>query len=179
MISDIGSFLDWFEGVHRRTVRDVSILPAEAETWTPEPSGTHEEAWGVPRLVQHIAEGRLYFAGAFLGRGWVWDAWPEQLHERDGWVPALEESMSRFRSELEGAPPERLRAKIELIAAPDRTVSGWRTLMMMAEHEVAHRAQIGAYAGLNGWPVAQIFDRENEWVVAQRDEQIRRYRAGD
>lgn len=178
MISDVASFLGWFEGVHRRTVRDVSILPLEAETWNPT-SGSGEEAWGVPALVQHIAEGRLYFAEAFAGRGWVWDDWPEELRGRGGWRPALEASMAELARRLETAPASRLQAKIELIGDPGRTVSGWRVLMMMAEHEIAHRAQIGAYAGLNGWPVAQLFDRENEWVRAQRDEQVRRYRANE
>ena len=173
MISDIGSFLDWFAGVHRRTVRDVSILPAEAETWSPA-AGSNEEAWGVPKLVQHIAEARGFFGGAFVGGGWVWDAWPQELSAREGWVPALEESLAMFRSQVGAAPPDRLTARITQIDTPDRTVSGWRALMMMAEHEVAHRSQIGAYAGLNGWPVAQIFGRTNEWVVEQRDEQLRR-----
>jgi uncharacterized damage-inducible protein DinB len=36
---------------------------------------------------------------------------------------------------------------------------------MMAEHEVHHRSQIMTYAGLNRWPVAQIFDRTYEEVV--------------
>lgn len=54
-------------------------------------------------------------------------------------------------------------------------ISAWRTLMMMAEHEIHHRAQISTYAGLNGWPVAQTFDRDNEWVVAQRNDQLRRF----
>ena len=173
MISDLGAYLNWFEGVHRRTVRDISVLPFEAETWTP-PTGSGEEAWGVPRIVQHLAEGRLYFAGAFAGRGWVWDPWPEMLGPRDGWAPALDRAMTEFRAQVEAAGPDRLAAKIELIGNGGVKVSGWRALMMNAEHEIAHRAQIGAYAGLNGWPVVQIFDRTNEWVRAQRDEQRRR-----
>jgi uncharacterized damage-inducible protein DinB len=178
MISDVPSFLRWFEGVHRRTLRDVSILPSEAETWSPR-AGSGEEAWGVPQLVQHLAEGRLYFAEAFAGRGWVWDPWPVEVRARHAWAPALDDSMQELRARLESAPADRLQAKIELIGDPGRTVSGWRVLMMMAEHEIAHRAQIGAYAGLNGWPVAQIFDRENEWVRAQRDDQLRRYRTNE
>ena len=173
MISDIGSFLDWFGGVHRRTVRDVSILPVEAETWAPA-TGTNEEAWGVPKIVQHIAEARSFFANGFMGRGWVWEEWPEELHAKDGWVPALEGSLERFRADVGSASPDRLTARIQQIDTPDRTVSGWRALMMMAEHEVAHRSQIGAYAGLNGWPVAQIFGKTNEWVIDQAEEQRRR-----
>ena len=31
--------------------------------------------------------------------------------------------------------------------------------MMMIENEVHHRSQIDAYAGLEGWPVPDIFNR--------------------
>lgn len=175
MLSDVAAFLDWFEGVHRRTVRDIALLPQAAETWRPEPTDEGPEAgWGVPELVPHLAESRRYFAGAFLGRGWVWDTWRNDLRTMETWIPALEESMKELRAELGGAGPELLEAKIELIADPGRAVSGWRILMMMTEHEIAHRAQIGAYAGLNGWPVAQLFDRTNEWVRAQRDDELKR-----
>ena len=87
--------------------------------------------------------------------------------------------MASLDATLRSAPADRLHAKVELIADPSRTMSAWRALMMMAEHEAAHRAQIGTYAGLNGWPVAQIFDRTNAWVVGQRDEQRSRYRGPD
>jgi hypothetical protein len=49
-------------------------------------------------------------------------------------------------------------------------------LMMRVEHEIHHWSQIATYAGLNGWEVAQVFGRDNEWVVAQRDEQVERFR---
>ena len=175
MIADLGAFVAWFEGVHRRTLRDVALLPAEAERWTP-PAGEGEASWGIARIVQHTAEARPYFAGAFLGRGWVWDPWPEELAGAETWGRALEDSMARIRERLEGAG-DRLREKVELIGG-EREISGWRVLMMMAEHEVHHRAQISTYAGLNGWPVAQTFDRTNEWVVAQREDQLRRRGSG-
>ena len=174
MIGDIDQFLSWFEGVHRRTVRDLSLLPAEAETWRPDPHEDPERSWGVPALVRHMAEGRAFFVGGFLGNGWVWDTWPDELPTRDTWAPALDASMDDTRARLTGRA-DRLDAKVEQIDNPGRTVSGWRVLMMMAEHEVAHRAQIGAYAGLNGWPVAQIFDRTNEWVRGQREDELRRH----
>ena len=176
MISDVGAFLDWFAGVHRRTVRDVSILPAEAASWIPDAPTEGDEAWGIPKLVGHIAEARGYFASVYVGRGWVWESWPHELPDPASWVAALEGSMASLDATLRSAPPDRLNAKVELIADPGRTMSAWRALLMMAEHEAAHRAQIGTYAGLNGWPVAQIFDRTNEWVVGQRDEQRRRFR---
>lgn len=176
MIADVGSFLEWFRGVHRRTVRDVSLLPQEAETWIPSAPTEGDAVWGIPKLVAHIAEARLHFASVFLGRGWVWDDWPELLTGPESWVAALEDSMASLERSVSEAPADRLTAKVEMIGDSGHTMSAWRALVMMAEHEIAHRAQIGAYAGLNGWPVAQIFDRTNEWVVGRREEQRRRFR---
>lgn len=173
VISDVASFLSWFEGVHRRTLRDVRLLPAEAETWVP-PTGDGEAAWGIPQLVRHTAEARLYFASAFAGDGWVWDPWPADVTSPETWREALVAAMAGLGERIAGVPDERLREKVALISTDDLKVSGWRILMMMAEHEVHHRAQISAYAGLNGWPVAQTFDRTNEWVVAQRENELRR-----
>jgi hypothetical protein len=38
------------------------------------------------------------------------------------------------------------------------------TDMMMLEHEVHHRSQIDSYAGLEGWPVPDIFGRSAETI---------------
>ncbi len=168
MITDVASFLRYYEGVHGRTVRDVGSLPLEAERWRPPPADEEEATWGVPDIIRHVAEARGFFAGAFLGKGWIWDPWPERLERKDTWVPALERSLETLVSEVERAPEERLRAAIPPIGGEGRSLSGWRVLMMMVEHEVHHRSQLATYAGINGWRVNQIFGRTNEWVVAQR-----------
>ncbi|MDQ4005906.1 MAG: DinB family protein [Actinomycetota bacterium] len=174
MITDVSSFLRYLQGVHRRTVRDVSDLPAEAETWKPSTSHDEESSWGVPQIVRHVAEARLFFAGAYAGGGWVWEECPEPV-DRRSWIPALESSLARTATTLDDAPDERLRTKVEPLGE-GRMVSGWRLLLMMVEHEVHHRSQIATYAGLNGWPVHQTFDLTNEWVVAQRDDELRKAR---
>ena len=178
MISDIPTFLRYFEGVHGRTVRDVSSLPVEAEAWRPPDSGDEESSWGVPDIVRHIAEARRFFASAFLGEGWVWEDWRDRLERKDSWVPALDRSLEIFRSRLATAREERLRERIEGIAGEGPGLSAWRALLMMVEHEVHHRSQLATYAGLNGWPVNQIFGRTNEWVVARRDEERNRSSQG-
>ena len=172
MISDIRSFLRFFEAVHRRTVRDVAALPEEAERWKP-PAGEEEQAWGPPEIVRHVAESRQFFASAFLGNGWVWESRPGSMPARDGWVPMLETSWEQFAAALEDADDGLLRRRVALIGEPDRKVSGWRVLMMGVEHEVHHRSQLVTYAGLSGWPVHQIFGRSNEWVLGQRDIEAR------
>ena len=46
------------------------------------------------------------------------------------------------------------------------SLSGWRILTMMLEHEVHHRSQIDTYAGLEGWAVPDIFGRSAETISA-------------
>jgi uncharacterized damage-inducible protein DinB len=173
MITDLPAFVGYFQGVHRRTVRDVSDLPGEAERWKPSSSHDEESSWGVPQIVRHVAEARLFFVGAFVGGGWVWEEWPEPVEGPDTWLPALEGSLSRVADTLGDAPEDRLRTKVTPLGTGPM-LSGWRLLMMMVEHEVHHRSQLATYAGLNGWPVHQTFDLTNEWVVAQREDQLRR-----
>lgn len=172
MIADVASFLRYFEGVHGRTTRDVGSLPKEAEEWKPPPSDDDESSWGIPEIVRHIAEARMFFASAFAGEGWVWDPWQEDLGRSEDWVPALERSFAAFSARLSEIPEERLGEKVDPIAREGRPLSGWRVLMMMVEHEIHHRSQLETYAGLNGWPVNQIFGRTNEWVVSQRDAEM-------
>jgi uncharacterized damage-inducible protein DinB len=173
MIVDIASFLKYFQSIHRRTVRDVGALPEEAETWTP-PYGEGEDGWGIPKIVEHIAEARGFFVSAYCGRGWVWASLLAPLERRDQWIPALDDSASRMSDALRDTPPEWMQRKVEPIGGGDRLVAGWRLLMMLTEHEIQHRAQLMTYAGLNGWKVEQTFGRTNEWVVGQRDEELKK-----
>ena len=48
--------------------------------------------------------------------------------------------------------------------------------MLMIEHEVHHRSQIDAYAGLEGWPVPDIFNRSAESIDALQSAQRTRHR---
>jgi uncharacterized damage-inducible protein DinB len=65
---------------------------------------------------------------------------------------------------LSAAPAESLERKLAPMTAGEATISGWRGLMLMAEHDIHHRSQIDAYAGVMGWPVAHIFGRSAEEV---------------
>ena len=177
MLTSVDAFLRYFQGVNRRAMRDVSVLPAEAEAWRP-PAGEGENAWNIPQLVAHMSGARLYFAHAYLNEGWVFERWPDDLRDRASWAPALERSCAQFCEQLAGTPDAWLERRIEMIDTPGATISGWRALLMMVEHDVHHRSQIDTYAGLNRWPVAQIFDRTFETVASQRDDQLRKHGRG-
>lgn len=162
MLNDPQTFLRYFDSIHRRTVRDIQALPPPAESWTP-PAGEGEKSWSIAQIVHHLCESRIYFAHAYRNEGWVYD-WPvPDTRAQSHWVPALEAAAAEFRSRLEGTPPEWLQRRIKMIDT-DGSLSGWRILMMLVEHEVHHRSQIDTYAGLQGWDVPQIYGRTREQI---------------
>jgi len=192
MITDIESFLRYFDAVHRRALRDIGALPPEAERWAPpaalrpvrraqgrQAQGERDEnAWGIGEIVRHMAGSRLYFARAYRGEGWIAD-WPPPIDTevQSTWLPALEASAAEFRRRVEGTPDEWLTRKVPLIDS-EGTISGWRILMMMVEHDIHHRSQIDTYAGLNGWEPPHIYDRSAEQVGLARDRQRRLHPEG-
>ena len=165
MISDVDSYLRFFDGVRRRTERDIAALPPEAAKWRP-PVRDGEEGWGIGQIVGHIGTSRLYFASAYRDEGWLWAPAESDPEDPATWLPWLRASAEQFVARLKDTPAEWLTRRIEMIDTPGASLSGWRLLMMMVEHEVHHRSQIDAYAGLQGWPVPDIFNRSAESIDA-------------
>lgn len=171
MFTGISAYISYFEGAHRRTVRDVSVLPPEAVSYKPE-TGEGENAWSIGEIVRHIAGTRLYFTRAYRGEGWFFSDELREAETQEDWVPCLEQSAGLVVERLRGTPSDWLTRKIQMIDT-DRALSGWRILMMCLEHEVHHRSQIDTYAGLMGWDVPHIYGRSAEQVGLERVRQKR------
>jgi uncharacterized damage-inducible protein DinB len=171
VFTDIGAYINYFEGAHRRTVRDVSALPPEAVSYMPE-TGEGENAWGIAEIVRHIAGARLYFTRAYRDEGWFFSDELREVEAQEDWVPCLDQSANLVAERLSGTPADWLTRKIQMIDT-DRALSGWRILMMCLEHEVHHRSQIDTYAGLQGWDVPHIYGRSAEQVGLERQRQKR------
>ena len=176
MITDIASYLRFFDSVRRRTERDVAALPPEAAAWRP-PAIGGETGWSIGQIVGHIGSSRLYFASAYRNEGWIGIPAAYEHGDRSTWFHWLRESADRFADLLKDTPADWLTRRIEMIDTPGSTLSGARILMMMLEHEVHHRSQIDTYAGPKGWPVPDIFGRSTEAVAARESEQRARYRS--
>ncbi len=180
MIETIDDFLRYFRSVQNRYVRDIAALPPEADGWKPNPldrSAEGEISWSINTLIGHMAGSRLYFASAFRGEGWI-NPEPPDVSSPDKWVPALEQSYDAFVAAVGEAPPDWMSRKVDMIDTPGRQLAGWRLLMMMMEHDIHHRSQIDTYAGLNGWPVPDIFFRSAESIGELQDQQRAKYRDG-
>lgn len=174
MITDIASYLRFFDSVRRRTERDVAALPPAAAAWRP-PAAQGEAGWSIGQIVGHIGGSRLYFASAYRGEGWITRPPELDADDQQTWMPWLQTSAARFATLLKETPDDWLSRRIEMIDTPGATLSGWRLLMMMVEHEVHHRSQIDSYAGLMGWPVPDIFNRSSEAISALQPEQRARH----
>ena len=175
MFTDINGFLRYFRSVNRRAVRDVTALPPQADGWTPL-GGEGENAWSINQLIGHMCGSRLYFASAYQLQGWI-SPEPPDVSRAELWAPALDDSFERF-SELAGAVgPDGLTRQVPMIDTPDGSLSGWRVLMMMLEHDIHHRSQIDTYAGLNGWDPPDIYFRSAETIADLQDDQRARYRS--
>jgi uncharacterized damage-inducible protein DinB len=175
MITDMSAYLRFFDGVRRRTERDVAALPVGAAAWRP-PAADGEHGWSIGRIVGHIGGSRLYFASAYRGEGWLAPTIELDDDAQDTWLPWLRASADRFAALLADTPAEWLARRVDTIDTPGATLSGWRLLMMNVEHEVHHRSQIDAYAGLQGWPVPDIFNRAWETIADLAPEQRAKYR---
>src|SRR3972149_3469139 len=103
MFTDIEAFLKYFDGVHRRSVRDVAALPAEAAAYRPA-TGEGENAWGIGEIVRHMAGSRLYFSRAYRGEGWVFEYPLREVTSQADWSPCLEEAAEEFRRRLQATP---------------------------------------------------------------------------
>jgi uncharacterized damage-inducible protein DinB len=173
MISSIDEFLRYFDAVHRRARRDIAALPREAQNWAP-PAGEGENAWSINGLVGHMAGSRLYFASAYRGEGWI-SPHPPDVSRHELWLDAIDESAAKLHAALADTPDAWLHRKIRMIDS-DGTLSGWRVLMMMVEHDIHHRSQIDTYAGLNGWPVPDIYARSAETILGLQESERAKHR---
>ena len=169
MFTDVDTYLRYYEGLNKRTMRDVAALPEAAVTFTPE-QGEGEKGWGIGEIVRHIAGSRLYFARAYRDEGWIFDDPLRDCESQSDWLPALEESFAEFSGRLAGTDSDWLTRRIKMIDT-DGTLPGWRLLLMCLEHEVHHRSQIDTYAGLQGWDPPHIYGRSAEQVGLQRARQ--------
>ena len=177
MITDIASYLSFFDSLRRWTERDVAALPSGAAAWRA-PAVDGKPGWNIGQIVGHIGGSRLYFASAYRDKGWIWTEPESDPEDQATWLPWLQASAARLAAVLRDTPEPWLTRRIEMIDTPGQTLSGWRLLMMMLEHEVHHRSQIDAYAGLEGWPVPDIFGRSAESIDAlQADQRLKHARS--
>ena len=152
--------MKYFEGVRRRTVAAVDRVTPALAGFRPKPG-----EWTCAQIVQHLVGSERFFVTKVVEDRFTTDldlvpseAWPATRARLDEWHGV---EMARLRA----VPDARLREKVSDLEGG--TVSAWRFLMAMVEHEIHHRSQLDAWLALAGTEPPQIYGYRMEDVVAK------------
>ena len=151
LISDIPAYIDYFEGIRKRTLNFLNCVPAERVDFSPHPG-----KFTFGDLIRHLASTEAMFVRAVVEGRWAYEGHGPELGGTLG--EALEYLRRRHGgaiAQLRDAPPEVLTVRRPTLQGPP--TSGWRLLMAMAEHEIHHRSQVSQYLVALGFEPPQIF----------------------
>jgi len=158
-ITNLESFLDYFEKIHARTGRIIECIPRDKIDWTYE-SGK----FTLGDLVRHLTtiERFLYAENAQFKTS----TYPGHSKEL---APSYDDVMNYYQEKhresmeiFKKLTPEQLHAKCEL---PNGTsITLWKWLRAMVEHEIHHRGQIYLYLAMLNVPTPPLYGLTSEQV---------------
>ena len=160
MIVSVAEFVRYFDGVRRRTLAAVARVTPETAAYRP-----REAEWTCGQIVQHIAGSERFFVTKVVEDRFTTDLDVVPFEAWDLTRAALDAVHRVEMARLEALPDAKLREKVSDLEGG--TVSAWRFLMAMVEHEVHHRSQLDAWLALAGTEPAQIYGYRMEDVVAK------------
>jgi len=157
---EIALFLDYLDKVHRRTVRVVEDVPEQSLDWTPRPG-----AFSLGDLIRHIAATKRHmFAENALGKPSRYQGCSRDLA---GSAEEIREFLNRCHDEtisaLRGLSEAQWNAKCT--TPGDTSITVWKWMRLMAEHEIHHRGQIYTYLSLLGIATAPLYGLTSEQVA--------------
>lgn len=144
-IDDIEPFLEYWDGIRGRTLRVIERIPEDRLEWSP---GEGRFTFG--DLIRHLAATERYmFAENARGEPSRYPGHGREL--ADGWAEVME-FLGRAHAEATGIlaelTPRDLAGRSTTPAGT--TITTWKWLRAMVEHEVHHRGQIYMMLGLLG-----------------------------
>ena len=160
-ITDIDSFLRYFERIRARTTRVVHLIPPDKLELR-----DREGAFSLGDLVRHIAATeRWMIAENVSGRQSAYHGCgPELADGFDAVVDYFERMHQEAMALFHELTPDRLREKCQTPGGADITV--WMWLRSMVEHEVHHRGQIYLLLGNLGVSTPPLYGLTSEQVHA-------------
>ena len=158
-IQDLDTFLEYLGKVHQRTVRVVRCIPADKLEWS-----YREGKFTLGDLVRHIAAIERYmFVETIQGKPSRYAGCGEELASGLEEVVAFLEGVHRESVEIishRGA--DNLNRKCTTPEGASITV--WKWLRAMVEHEIHHRGQIYIYLAMLDVPTPPLYGLTSEQV---------------
>ena len=156
-IRDLSTFLDYFDKVHQRTMRVVRCIPPDKVDWS-----FREGKFTLGDLARHIAAANRYiFAETVQGKSSCYAGCGKQLAATYDEIIAFSERLHQESLKIiSGAD---LNGKCN---TPDgASMTAWKWLRAMTEHEIHHRGQIYTYLALLEVPTPPLYGLTSEQVI--------------
>jgi uncharacterized damage-inducible protein DinB len=159
-ITNIKSFLEYYEKIRQRTNRLIAVIPAEYMDWSYKPG-----KFTIADQIRHIAAIERYmFAETILGNPCTYNGCGKEL--ADGYDNVIhyfsekhEEALAIFKS----LSNEDLQRKC--LTPGNAPITVWKWLRAMTEHEIHHRAQLYIYLNLLDVKTLPMFGLSSEEVI--------------
>ena len=158
-IRDFSEFLRYFDKIHQRTMSAVRSVPAGQIDWT-----FRNGKFTLGDLIRHIAAANRYiFVEVARGNPSAYAGCGKELAASYDEVVAFIERLHRENVEIISAfTPEDLNRKC---TTPDgASITVWKWLRAMIEHEIHHRGEIYTYLALLDVPSPPLYGLTSEQV---------------
>ncbi|HTR38973.1 MAG TPA: DinB family protein [Bryobacteraceae bacterium] len=159
-IRDPGEFLNYFNKVHQRTMNVVRVVPPDKVDWR-----FREGKFTLGDLVRHIATTNRYmFLEVALGRPSAYGGCGKELAATYDEIVSFSERLHREAVEiLSGISHADLEGRC--ITPDGASITTWKWLRSMVEHEIHHRGQIYIYLSLLETPTPPLYGLTSEQLI--------------
>lgn len=160
-ITNVSSFLEYYDKIRQRTQRLIAVIPAEYMDWSYKPG-----KFTIADQIRHIAAIERYmFAETVQGRPCTYTGCGPEL--ADGYDNVL-----RYFNDMHEASLQIFRELTDkdlqdTCFTPAHTpITVWKWLRAMTEHEIHHRAQLYIYLNLLDIKTPPMFGLSSEEIIS-------------
>ncbi|PSL45305.1 putative damage-inducible protein DinB [Chitinophaga niastensis] len=161
-ITSVTTFLEYYDKIRTRTNKLIQVVPPDLLEWTYRPG-----KFTIGDHIRHISTIERYmYAETIAGRLSAYQGCGKDL--ADGYENVINFFNELHRQSLEifsSLTDEDLKKKCT--TPGNATMSTWKWMRAMVEHEIHHRGQIYVYLGMLGVSTPPIFGLTSEEVVSR------------
>ncbi|KAA3646477.1 MAG: hypothetical protein DWQ07_09695 [Chloroflexi bacterium] len=151
LIRSIADYLEYFEGIRRRTINFAEAIPVDKIDWQPK-----EDEFTCGETIRHLGSVQLMNTERFAGKQQHYRGHASTLgSSKQEALIYLSDCDDEAGKLLKRLPDESLSVKREDLRG--RSISAWRFLMATIEHEVHHRSQLASYLTWMGAEAPQLY----------------------
>jgi uncharacterized damage-inducible protein DinB len=151
--------LDYFDKVHQRTMRVARCAPADKLDWS-----FHQGAFTLGDLLRHVATMKRHmFVETYAGSDNRYTGCGKEFGAGYDEIMQLMETLQRESAEIIAAQGDA--GLTRKCTTPDgASITGWKWLRSMVEHEIHHRGQIYTYLAILGVATPPLYGLTSEQV---------------